>query len=254
VPNFIAAAYLITYHAEHNIVPMEAKVHNAQLDTMCMKNGVHMNTISQIASWDLEEIKALNPVYKTAFIPKMTPARCLTGPMEKINLLVSFEDSLYSLEKFIYAPRPPVPKPVLVVPQDSTQNMDSSSMSTAVVDSLKPTNENLQYHKVKSGENLKNIALKYNVTIEQIMEWNGLQTTNIYVGQKLKLFSSQSVTPTPAPAPRPVQPTKKYYNVKPGDTFGKIAQRNNLSQGQLQRLNPGVNINNISVGQRIRIK
>jgi LysM repeat protein len=184
----------------------------------------------------------------------MTPARCLTGPMDKINLLVSLEDSLYSLEKFLYAPKPPVPKPVLVVPQDSTQNIDSSSLNTAVVDSLKPTNENLQYHKVKAGENLKNIALKYNVTIEQIMEWNGLQTTNIYVGQKLKLFSSQTVTPTPTPAPRPVQPAKKYYNVKPGDTFGKIAQRNNLSQGQLQRLNPGVNINNISVGQRIRIK
>ena len=61
VPNFIAAAYLITYHAEHNIVPMEAKVHNAQLDTMCMKSGVHMNTISQIASWDIEEIKGCYP-------------------------------------------------------------------------------------------------------------------------------------------------------------------------------------------------
>jgi membrane-bound lytic murein transglycosylase D len=187
VPNFIAAAYLITYHAEHNIIPMEAKVHNAQLDTMCMKNGVHMNTISQIASWDLEEIKALNPVYKTAFIPKMSPARCLTGPMDKINLLVSFEDSLYALEKFLYAPKPPVPKPVLVVPQDSLQNIDTASLNTIVVDSLKPTNENLQYHKVKAGENLKNIALKYNVTIEQIMEWNGLQTTNIYVGQKRSL-------------------------------------------------------------------
>jgi membrane-bound lytic murein transglycosylase D len=254
VPNFIAAAYLITYHAEHNIVPMEAKVHNAQLDTMCMKSGVHMNTISQIASWDLEEIKALNPVYKTAFIPKMTPARCLTGPMDKINLLVSFEDSLYSLEKYIYAPKPPVPKPVLIVPQDSSQQIDTASLNTNLVDSLKPTNENLQYHKVKAGENLKNIALKYNVTIEQIMEWNGLQTTNIYVGQKLKLFSSQTAAPIPTPTPRPVQPAKKYYNVKPGDTFGKIAQRNNLSQGQLQRLNPGVNINNISVGQRIRIK
>ena len=254
VPNFIAAAYLITYHAEHNIVPMEAKVHNAQLDTMCMKNGVHMNTIAQLATWDLEEIKALNPVYKTAFIPKMSPARCLTGPMEKINLLVSLEDSLYALEQAIYAPKPPAPKPVIVIQPDSLQIIDSASITPLIVDSLKPTNDNLQYHKVKAGENLKNIALKYNVTIEQIMEWNGLQTTNIYVGQKLKLFSSLSATPTPTPAPKPVQPAKKYYNVKPGDTFGKIAQRNNLSQGQLQRLNPGVSINNISVGQRIRIK
>ena len=233
---------------------MEAKVHNAQLDTMCMKNGVHMNTIAQLATWDLEEIKALNPVYKTAFIPKMSPARCLTGPMEKINLLVSLEDSLYALEQAIYAPKPPAPKPVIVIQPDSLQIIDSASITPLIVDSLKPTNDNLQYHKVKAGENLKNIALKYNVTIEQIMEWNGLQTTNIYVGQKLKLFSSLSATPTPTPAPKPVQPAKKYYNVKPGDTFGKIAQRNNLSQGQLQRLNPGVSINNISVGQRIRIK
>jgi LysM repeat protein len=51
-----------------------------------------------------------------------------------------------------------------------------------------------------------------------------------------------------------VQPAKKYYTVKAGDTFGKIASRNNLEQSQLKKLNPGVNINNIIVGQRIRIK
>jgi membrane-bound lytic murein transglycosylase D len=256
VPNFIAAAYLITYHAEHNIVPMEAKVHNAQLDTMCMKSGVHMSTIAQLASWDIEEIKELNPIYKTAFIPKMTPARCLTGPMEKINLLVSMEDSLYALEKFIHAPKPPVTKPVLVVQQENQQRIDSTSNTAQVIDSLKPSTENLQYHKVKSGENMKNIALQYGVTIEQILEWNGLKTTNIYVGQKLKLFSSKTVssTPPPPPPPRAVQPAKKYYTVKAGDTFGKIASRNNLEQSQLKKLNPGVNINNIIVGQRIRIK
>ena len=101
---------------------------------------------------------------------------------------------------------------------------------------------------------MKNIALKYGVTVEQILEWNGLQTTNIYVGQKLKLYSSKTVAPTPPPAPKPVQPAKKYYTVKAGDTFGKIASRNNLDQAQLKKLNPGVNINNIIVGQRIRIK
>jgi membrane-bound lytic murein transglycosylase D len=151
VPNFIAAAYLITYHAEHNIVPMEAKVHNAQLDTMCMKDGVHMNTISQLANWDLEDIKALNPVYKTAFIPKMSPARCLTGPMEKINLLVSLEDSLYALEKSIYAPKPPAPKPVVVVTPVNQQTIDSTVTNVQGQDSLKPSTENLQYHKVKAG-------------------------------------------------------------------------------------------------------
>jgi membrane-bound lytic murein transglycosylase D len=115
--------------------------------------------------------------------------------------------------------------------------------------------ENLQYHKVKTGENLKNIALLYGVSIEQMMEWNALQTTNIYVGQKLKVYSNKKVvTPTPTPTPKPNPPAKKYYTVKSGDTFGKIAQRNNLTQTQLKNLNPGIKVNNIIVGQRIRIK
>jgi LysM repeat protein len=110
------------------------------------------------------------------------------------------------------------------------------------------------YHKVKTGENLRQIALKYSVSIEQLMEWNALRTTNIYVGQKLTIYTNQTqVQPAPTPAPPP-PPVKKYYTVKPGDTFGRIAQRNNLTQAQLQRLNPGIRINSIAIGQRIRIK
>jgi membrane-bound lytic murein transglycosylase D len=232
---------------------MEAKIHNAQLDTMCMKDGVHMSTIATLASWDIDEIKELNPIYKTAFIPKMKPARCLTGPMDKINLLVSLEDSLYSLEKSIFGPKVTPPKPTVTTPPDTANLVNVVPPNNVVVDTIKPkvNQENLQYHKVKSGENLKNIAVLYGVTIEQMMEWNALQTTNIYVGQKLKVYSNKTVTPTP---PKPNPPAKKYYTVKTGDTFSKIAQRNNLTQTQLKNLNPGIKINNIVVGQRIRIK
>lgn len=257
VPNFIAAAYMMTYHAEYNIIPMEAKIHNAQLDTMCVKSGVHMQTISKLIDWDLTEIQSLNPVYKTTYIPKMTPARCVTGPLEKIGLLVSFEDSLYNLEEAIYNPKPIVIAPV--VTNDSLPK-DSLGISTQPADTLQtPTQPtaNLLYHKVKSGENMRQIALRYNVSIEQVMEWNGLSTTNIYVGQKLTIYTNQAqavTTPTPVPTPTPAPPVKKYYTVKAGDTFGKIAQRNNLTQAQLQRLNPGVRVNSIDIGQRIRIK
>ena len=244
VPNFIAAAYLMTYHAEHNIIPMEAKIHNAQLDTMCFKKGVHMNTISQILAWDLDEIKSLNPVYKSTYIPKTTPARCVTGPLEKISLLVSIEDSLYLLEKSIYDPvlLPPLP---VEVSNDSLKIIEIANVQDSLINK-----ENLKYHKVQSGENLKNISLKYNVTIEQLMEWNALRTTNIYIGQKLKLYSLEKpVIETVVP-----KPVKKYYNVKSGDSFSRVAQKHNLTQGQLQNLNPGININRITVGQRLRIK
>jgi membrane-bound lytic murein transglycosylase D len=209
-----------------------------------------------LVDWNLTEIQSLNPVYKTTFIPKMTPARCVTGPLDKIGLLVSYEDSLYALEEAIYHP-----KPVVVVPvgsQDSIQK--DSTIKVAVADTLQssvPSTNSLMYHKVKSGENLRQIALKYSVSIEQLMEWNALRTTNIYVGQKLTIYTNQAQlqpTQTQNTPPPPPPPAKKYYTVRPGDTFGKIAQRNNLTQAQLQRLNPGIRVNSINVGQRIRIK
>jgi membrane-bound lytic murein transglycosylase D len=257
VPNFIAAAYMMTYHAEYNIIPMDAKIHNAQLDTMCVKSGVHMQTIAKLTDWELTEIQSLNPVYKTTYIPKMTPARCVTGPLEKIGLLVSYEDSLYKLEEAIYHPKPVIIVPVMI--KDSTQN-DTLVTTTPSADTLQanaPNTANLMYHKVKSGENMRQIALRYGVSIEQVMEWNALRTTNIYVGQKLTIYTNQAqaqVTPAPTPIPTPPPPVRKYYTVRAGDTFGKIAQRNNLTQAQLQRLNPGVKVNSIDIGQRIRIK
>lgn len=251
VPNFIAAAYMMTYHAEHNIIPMEAKIHNAQLDTMCLTEGVHMSTISKLIDWELEDIQALNPVYKTSFIPKSKPSRCITGPLEKISLLVSFQDSLYALERAIFSPIKPIPQIEIPIAQVSDSSDTTKDEQPIIADTI-PKKENLQYHKVKPGDNLKNIALKFNVTIEEIMEWNALRTANIYVGQRLKIYSEQNSTSIVVQTPK--LPSKKYYVVRSGDTFTRVAQKHNLTQAQLQRLNPGARINRITVGQRLRVR
>ena len=245
VPNFIAAAYLLTYHAEHNIIPMDAKIHNAQLDSMCLKQGVHMETIAQLLGWDINEIKELNPIYKTTFIPKSEKGRCVTGPLDKINLLVSLEDTIYYSEKNNYyrVNTEYVSTPIAIdsISQDSTIMLDS-------------INADYQYYKVKAGDNIKNIAQKYGVTIEKLMEWNGLRTTNIYIGQRLTIKEVGTKVVSPKPPVNKTTPVKKYHNVKKGETFGKIAQRYNLSQAQLKKLNPGININSIRIGQRLRVK
>ena len=98
------------------------------------------------------------------------------------------------------------------------------------------------------------IAGKYRATVEQIMEWNGLRTNNIYPGQRLKIFSGPTNPTPPLPTQKNTEPVKKYYTVKSGDTFGKIADRNGLTQTQLLRINPGINVNRLSLGQQIRIK
>ncbi len=245
VPNFIAAAYLITYHAEHNIVPMEAEIHYAHLDSICLQQGVHMASIEKLVNWPVADIKALNPVFKSTYIPNVSPKQCVYGPLEKIGLMVSLEDSLYRLESAIYHPKL---NANLSTIEDSVAN-DVEEMDSVVL-------EKIIYHKVKSGETLTQISQKYKVSADLIMEWNALKTPNIYVGQRLKIINSTSGFQE---VPEEKEPVKieskiKYYNVRSGDTFSKISQRHGLTQNQLRRLNPGINIERLVVGQRIRVR
>jgi membrane-bound lytic murein transglycosylase D len=220
-----------------------------------------MSSISKLVNWPLEDIKSLNPVYKTTFIPYTKPNQCISGPLEKIGLLVSMEDSLYEIEHLIENP------PIIAPPIDTTSTIvstdrDSSSSINPFDNQQSVVQDVISYHKVKVGDNMRIIASKYNVTIEQLMEWNALRTTNIYVGQRLKIKAGNApiITDTPVQNPKPVEverpkrEVKKYYNVRAGDNFSKIANRYNLTQDQLERLNPRINVNRLTVGQKLRVK
>jgi membrane-bound lytic murein transglycosylase D len=175
VPNFIAAAYLMTYYAENNLIPMEAKIHGSQLDTMCLTKGVHMETIERISGWNIEEIKVLNPVYKKTYIPLTFPNQCITGPLMKIGKLVSLEDSLYSLEKKLYGGQQNL---IIPTPAQNTEEANSSTNSTGI---------NYKFHKVRKGETLTLISKKYKVKASDIMDLNNLRSTKVAVGKVLKI-------------------------------------------------------------------
>lgn len=282
VPNFIAAAYLLTYHAEHNIVPAESKIHYYQLDTMCLNSGIHMQTIDKLVGWPTEDIQALNPIYKTTYIPPTVPQQCITGPLEKIGLLVSLEDSLYSTERRLYGAGKTVP----VIASNTNNNQNQMVVSNPVPEKQIPktqvvTTVKYTYHRVKNGESLGKIAAQYNASIQDVMEWNQLTSTKISVGQMLKIQTKITTTvenpeylqqqelqqnesdtlqetqpqqvPIVKPQPKP-EVRKKYYSVRSGDTFSNIASRHGLTVTQLKRLNPGVNVSRIQPGQKIRIK
>lgn len=233
VPNFIAAAYLITYHKEHNIIPFPSDLHLAQLDTMCLKQGVQMADISRLVNWDLEEIKSLNPIYKTTYIPKTEPAQCIQGPLTKIGELVSKEEELYQLNE-----------------STSTNTTETASSSESDSDTSGVNSESYFFHTVKRGESLAIIASKYNITVEDLKEWNMLTSNMLYTGMKLKVMGEE---PEQTEPPEPTV-TKKYYSVRRGDTFSVIASRHGLTQTQLKKLNPGINVSRLDIGQKIRIR
>ena len=59
---------------------------------------------------------------------------------------------------------------------------------------------------------------------------------------------------TPAPAPQVEGDDEVWYTIQDGDLISRIAQRHGTTSRRIAELNPDINIDRISIGQRIRVK
>ncbi len=99
---------------------------------------------------------------------------------------------------------------------------------------------------IKSGDTFYSIARKFNVSLDALLEANSdLNPDNLQIGQVICI---PQTTPTPpSGCPTGTAP----YTIKSGDTFYLLAQRFNTTVDAIQRANPGVNPNNLQIGQVI---
>jgi membrane-bound lytic murein transglycosylase D len=95
-------------------------------------------------------------------------------------------------------------------------------------------------YKVRNGDNLSSIASRHGVSTSDLQRWNGIgNASHIQVGQTLKIKGSSSGWAT--------------YNVRSGDSLGKIASRNSCSVGELQSWN-NLSGTTIHPGQTLKIR
>ncbi|MGJ0846427.1 LysM peptidoglycan-binding domain-containing protein, partial [Tissierella praeacuta] len=100
---------------------------------------------------------------------------------------------------------------------------------------------------IKAGDTIYSIAMTYNTTVDAILAVNpGLNPNNLQIGQVICI--PRGTTPPPCPPCNGV-----YYAVRPGDTLYSIAAMFNISVATLIAANPGVDPNNLRVGQLICI-
>lgn len=234
VPNFIAMSYMMTYNAEHNVIPRAPLINDFETDTVCLRDGLHMEVIDSLVRWDVENIKALNPIYKTSYIPKDKKHRCITIPVSLVGRWIEMEDSIYVLDSLIYE----------TLPEEEKEEVQSSIT-----------------HYVRSGENLGFIAERYGTTVSRLMDWNNMRSTRLRVGQKLIIYGAdapqpkrnqEKVSDSNDSPPTPTEGT--IYTIKSGDNFWVIAKKYNTTTSTLQELNPGVDSSDLKVGQKIRVK
>lgn len=112
---------------------------------------------------------------------------------------------------------------------------------------------NAQTHVVRKGETLTSISRQYGVSINSIVQSNGLTNPDkILAGQKLALNSQSPVNLSPNIQEISI-PINGQYVVKEGDTISRIAKAHGISNASLLAANQNLDPNNILAGQKILI-
>jgi len=112
--------------------------------------------------------------------------------------------------KAVEAANPGVQPTKLKVGQKLTMPASSGGTSAAATTDSSAAGSSMggeETYTVKSGDTLTKIAKAHGTTIKALESENGLSTTKIKVGQKLKIPATASAAaPAPAPAPAPMPP------------------------------------------------
>lgn len=230
VPAFIAVNYIMNYHEEHLLFPMDVKTSFFSTDTVVVREKVSFEQLSKLIDVSEEELEFLNPAYRYKIVPKVkSKPYHLILPADKVGLFIANEDSIYT-----------------IAAQHFNQNKVKAPVLVEMNDKVR--------HRVRRGEVLGTIAEKYGVSVSSIRRWNGLRGNTIRVGQRLTIYprrmpssttASRSTSTTTASS-KPQTSTAKdgsyeTYRVRSGETFYSIARKY-----------PGVSAENIMSWNGIR--
>ncbi|WP_083629315.1 lytic transglycosylase domain-containing protein [Tenacibaculum agarivorans] len=164
VPAFYTTMYIFKYAEELGIYPESPKVFNFQTDTIQVKRTISFQQISEKTDIDTEMLAFLNPQYKIDVIPYVKNKNfSIRLPRNKMIDFLYKEQEIYALAEAEDASREkPLPKYF---------EMD----------------KRIRY-KVRSGDYLGKIAIKFGVRVKDIKRWNNMRNSNLRAGQRLYIY------------------------------------------------------------------
>ena len=107
-------------------------------------------------------------------------------------------------------------------------------------------------HKVKKGETLYSVSRAYNITVEDIIEWNNLKSSALAIGQGLKIISIQNEVNNGQNLENQEE-SYIYHEVMAGDTMFSISKKYDVKIDDLVEWNKKSD-NTVKLGEKLRIK
>lgn len=257
VPSFVAALYTLTYYKDHGIQPRQIAM-PAHVDTFEIRKPLHFGQVAELTGIPKEELADLNPQYVKEIVPgNGNKSYLLRIPYNYTNAFVDNEQLIYSYKDSIFF------NPIVY---NESKSVTQSSTIT---------------HKVRPGETLGRIAMKYGVKLSDLQKWNKVKS-NIRIGQRLVIHKNVSV-PSSASASNSAsqenkseaevksseaevkaatadtKPAKKggyqMYTIKKGDTLWEISRKfEGVSLNDIMKLNGFTKNSKIMPGKKIKIR
>ncbi len=170
VPAFIAANYIMNYYCDHNICPVGSTL-PAGTDTLTIARNVYMEQIAAVCHIPMDELKALNPQFRTTLIPGDAHTCTLRMPAPAVNAFIEAGDSVY------------------------TCKVEGIKVGRKVVEAAVKTKGGKEvpsgpasYVTERAGDTLGSIAKHNRTSIARLQSLNGMgRSTTIRIGQRLRV-------------------------------------------------------------------
>jgi membrane-bound lytic murein transglycosylase D len=250
VPAFLATMYIYEYQKEHGIKPERALVQHFATDTIMIKKQMSFKQISDLLDVPVAQLQLLNPSYKMDVIPSYEDQdHFLRLPKDKIAVFASNEDKIYAyIQRELDFREKPFQVQKAIVSNYSKQDV---SLPKA------------KYYTVKRGDNLNEIADKYNVTVADLKKWNALKGSTVASGKSLKIMTNENVVQTVKKDTKFNEPlvvktdtlsssVASFYVVQKGDNLSSIAKKNNVSVAEIKEWNHLSNAS-IQLGMSLKV-
>lgn len=232
VPQFVAIIYTMNYLDEHNFF-VEGEEMPISHDTLRVDKFLHFETFASLTGTCLEDLQKLNPAIQHNACPDGKKSYILKIPtMAKLNLELNRVAILDSASKVGR-------KELEAIAKNAPGNTFGTNRIT---------------YRVKSGDVLGSIAMRYGVRVDNLRKWNHIHGNTIRVGQHLNIWPKGSINRTAqATNPPAITPLtgSKLYTVQPGDTLWNISKKfEGLTIDKIKSLN-NLSDNKIQPGQKL---
>ena len=224
--------------------------------TYTVKKGDTLYGISKQFNTSAQKIRELNNLKNDNIVPSQVliiSENNGTNPNECVIYTVKKGDSLYEIAKKYNTSVDAIKRY-----NNLTTNNLSIGQKIRIPCNIEDNDDTVMpkyiSYTVKAGDNLYNIAKKYNTTVDKIKRDNNLQSNNLTIGKILLIedTSDQSTIEECFGVEYEAPSSNITYTVQKGDNLYSIANKYNTTVNEIKSLN-NLTSNNLSIGQQLRI-